>query len=323
MNTPQSPIASGFNALTTADDVIQDIDLTGKVAIVTGGYSGIGLVTARALALAGAWVIVPARDQAKAREALRPFPSLIQDKLDLADPASVDAFADRFLQTGQSLHILINNAGVMAPPLVRNAHGEESQFAINHLGHFQLTARLWPALRDADGARVVALSSRGHMRGGVDFDDWNFERREYDRWLAYGQSKTANALFALKLDEVGKPHGVRAFSVHPGAVLTGLLRHMSVAELRAAGAIDDDGEPIRPPANNLKTPEQGAATSVWCATSHQLDGMGGVYCENCNIAEPLPADSKEPRGVRPWAMDPALATRLWKLSEDLTGHTFR
>jgi NAD(P)-dependent dehydrogenase (short-subunit alcohol dehydrogenase family) len=323
MNTPQSPIASGFNALTTADDVIQDIDLTGKVAIVTGGYSGIGLVTARALALAGAWVIVPARDQAKAREALRPFPSLIQDKLDLADPASVDAFADRFLQTGQSLHILINNAGVMAPPLVRNAHGEESQFAINHLGHFQLTARLWPALRDADGARVVALSSRGHMRGGVDFDDWNFERREYDRWLAYGQSKTANALFALKLDEVGKPHGVRAFSVHPGAVLTGLLRHMSVAELRAAGAIDDDGEPIRPPANNLNTPEQGAATSVWCATSHQLDGMGGVYCENCNIAEPLPADSKEPRGVGPWAMDPALATRLWKLSEDLTGHTFR
>jgi len=322
MNPPQSPIESGFNASTTADEVIQDIDLTGKVAIVTGGYAGIGLVTARALALAGARVIVPARDQAKAREALRPFPNLIQDALDLADPASVDAFADRFLQTGQPVHILINNAGVMAPPLVRNAHGEESQFAINHLGHFQLTARLWPALRDADGARVVALSSRGHMRGGVDFDDWNFERREYDRWLAYGQSKTANALFALKLDEVGKPHGVRAFSVHPGAVLTDLLRHMSVAELRAAGAIDDDGEPILPPANNLKTPEQGAATSLWCATSHQLDGLGGVYCEDCNIAEPLPADSKEPRGVRPWAMDPALATRLWKLSEDLTGHTF-
>jgi NAD(P)-dependent dehydrogenase (short-subunit alcohol dehydrogenase family) len=323
MNTPQARITSGFSASATADDVIQDVDLTGKVAIVTGGYSGIGLVTARALAVAGARVIVPARDQAKAREALLPFPNLIQDSLDLADPASVDAFADRFLQTGQSLHILINNAGVMAPPLVRNAHGEESQFAINHLGHFQLTARLWPALRDAKGARVVALSSRGHMRGGVDFDDWNFERREYDRWLAYGQSKTANALFALKLDEVGKPHGVRAFSVHPGAVLTDLLRHMSVAELRAAGAIDDAGEPILPPANNLKTPEQGAATSIWCATSDQLDGMGGVYCEDCNIAEPLPADSKEPRGVRPWAMDPALATRLWKLSEDLIGHTFR
>ncbi len=323
MTTLQTPITSGFSASTTAGDVIQGVDLTGKVAVVTGGYSGIGLLTARALAGAGARVIVPARDQAKAREALRPFPSLIQDALDLADPASVDAFADRFLQTGQPLHILINNAGVMAPPLVRNACGYESQFATNHLGHFQLAARLWPALCNANGARVVALSSRGHMRSGVDFDDWNFERREYDRWLAYGQSKTANALFAVKLDEVGKPHGVRAFSVHPGAVLTDLLRHMSVAELRAAGAIGDDGEPILPPANNLKTPEQGAATSIWCATSDQLDGMGGVYCEDCNVAEPLPAGSKEPRGVRPWAMDPTFASRLWRLSEDLTGQTFR
>jgi len=323
MNTLQAPIASGLSASTTTHDVIRHVDLTGKTAIVTGGYSGIGLLTARALAEAGAEVFVPARDQEKAREALRPFPRIFQDALDLADPASVDSFADRFLQTGRPLHILINNAGVMAAPLARDGRGFESQFAINHLGHFQLTARLWSALRNAHGARVVALSSRGHVRSGVDFDDWNFKRRDYDRWVAYGQSKTANALFALKLDEVGKPHRVRAFSVHPGAVITDLLRHMSAAELRAAGAVGEGGEPILPPANNLKTPEQGAATSVWCATSRQLDGMGGVYCENCDIAEPLPADSTEPRGVRPWATDRSLASRLWSLSEGLIGRTFR
>lgn len=319
MITPQKPLNSGFNAATTVDDVIRDVDLTGKVAIVTGGYSGIGLVAAKTLASAGARVVVPARDGEKASQALKPYPELKLESLDLMNPSSVNAFADRFLSSGQSLHILINNAGVMAPPLVRDSRGYESQFSTNHLGHFQLTARLWPALCKANGARVVSLSSRGHMRSAVDFDDWNFEKHEYERWTAYGQSKSANALFAVKLDELGKQHNVRAFSVHPGGIITDLVRHMTTEELQKAGAVDEKGKPVIDPENNMKTPEQGAATSVWCATSHQLDGMGGVYCENCNIAVAVAADAKTLLGVRPWAIDPNFADRLWSLSETLTG----
>lgn len=323
MNTAQAPIGSGFGAHTSADEVIQGCDLGGKIAIVTGGYSGIGLVTARTLAGAGARVVVPARDQAKAREALKPYPELELEALDLMDPDSIDAFADRFLATARPLHILINNAGIMAPPLFRDNRGYESQFATNHLGHFHLAARLWPALRDAEGARVVALSSRGHMRSCVDFDDWNFERREYDRWIAYGQSKSANALFAVGLDAIGADHGVRAFSVHPGGIITDLIRHMSPEELRASGAVGEDGKPVIDPDNNMKTPEQGAATTIWCATSPQLDGRGGVYCENVDVAVAVSADSKELLGVKPWATDPSLAQRLWTLSETLTVKAFR
>lgn len=319
MSTPQKPLKSGFGAATTVEDVVKNVDLTGKVAIVTGGYSGIGLVTAKTLASAGAQVIVPARDQVKARETLKPYPQLILESLDLMDPSSVDGFADRFLSSNQALHILINNAGIMAPPLVRDSRGYESQFSTNHLGHFQLTARLWPALRKANGARVVSVSSRGHMRSPVNFEDWNFEKHEYERWAAYGQSKSANALFAVKLDEIGKEHNVRAFSLHPGGIITDLIRHMATEDLQKAGAIDADGKPVIDPENNMKTPEQGAATNVWCATSHLLDEMGGVYCENCDIAVSVPDDSKEMLGVRPWAIDPDLADRLWSLSEALTG----
>ena len=319
MSTPQAPISSGFGAASTAAHVVQGIDLTGRVAIVTGGYSGIGLVTARTLASAGAEVIVPARNQAKASESLKPYPELRLESLDLMEPASVDRFADQFLASGRALHILINNAGVMAPPLARNSLGYESQFATNHLGHFQLAMRLWPALQRANGARVVAVSSRGHTLGGVDFDDWNFDRREYDPWIAYAQSKTANALFAVQLDRLGIGNDVRAFAVHPGGVITDLVRHMKTEDLQATGFVDERGEPIIDPEKNMKTPEQGAATSVWCATSSQLDGMGGVYCENCDIAIAVPADSTEMLGVRPWAIDPDFAERLWSLSERLTG----
>lgn len=234
------------------------------------------------------------------------------DSLDLIDPTSIDAFAERFLASGRPLHILVNNAGIMATPLVRDARGFESQLATNHLGHFQLTERLWPALRMASGARVVSLSSRGHIRAGVDFDDPHFERRPYDKWIAYGQSKTATALFAVALDARGEAHRVRAFSVHPGAVISELMRSMSEEEIRAAVARSRE-------LSVFKTAEQGAATSVWCATSTQLDGMGGVYCEDCDIAEAAPADFPEQRGVRPWAMDRSLAERLWTKSEEWTG----
>lgn len=320
--TPQHPIGSGFGAATTAANVIRGIDLSGRTVVVTGGYSGIGLETTRTLLSAGAKVVVPARELAKAGRALVAMPKAITETLDLMDPVSIDAFANRFVDSGQELHLLINNAGIMANPLTRDARGYESQFSTNHLGHFQLTGRLWPALRKANGARVVSLSSVGHRRAPVDFEDPNFEQREYDRWVAYGQSKSANALFAVALDDIGQRDGIRAFSVHPGGVITDLIRYMSTDEVRASSMLDEHGRPIIDPARNMKTPEQGAATSVWCATSRQLEGVGGVYCEDCDIAVPVPGDSKELHGVRPWATDRDFANHLWRLSEKLTGVRF-
>jgi NAD(P)-dependent dehydrogenase (short-subunit alcohol dehydrogenase family) len=315
MTTKQSPIHSGYGAKTTAREVIGNRRLDGAIAVVTGGYVGIGLETTRALSAAGATVIVPARTAGKASAALAGMDRVELESLDLIDPKSIDAFAARFLASNRPLHILVNNAGIMATPLVRDARGFESQLVTNHLGHFQLAARLWPALRKANGARVVSLSSRGHIRSGIDFDDPNFERHPYDKWIAYGQSKTATALFAVALDTRGEADRVRAFSVHPGAVITELMRSMSDEEIRAAV---DRSRGI----SAFKNTEQGAATSVWCATSPQLDGMGGVYCEDCDIAEAVPADFPEQRGVRPWAMDRGFGERLWMKSGEWTGVQF-
>lgn len=316
MTTNQKPLPSGFGAHTTAREVLGDKRLDGAIAIVTGGYAGIGLETTRALQAVGATVVVPARTPDKARAALAGLERVELEHLELGDPASIDAFASRFLASGRPLHMLINNAGIMATPLRRDARGFESQFATNHLGHFQLTVRLWPALRKANGARVVSLSSRGHWNSGVDFEDTHFERRPYDKWVAYGQSKTANILFALGLDARGEAHRVRAFSVHPGAIMTDLVRSMSEEEIRAAV---ESANKLAP----MKTPEQGAATSVWCATSSQLGGMGGVYCEDVDIARVAAAnDDTSRRGVKAWAVDPAIADRLWARSEAWTGVRF-
>ena len=311
----QAPLRSGYGALTTAREVLGQRRLDGVVAIVTGGYAGVGLETTRALAEAGATVVVPARTVNKAQAALAGLPRVEIDGLDLARPASIDEFATRFLASGRPLHLLINNAGIMATPLARDERGFESQMATNHIGHFQLTLRLWPALARANGARVVSLSSRGHARSGVDFDDPHFERRPYDKWLAYGQSKSANVLFAVALDRRGAPHGVRAFAVHPGSIVTELMRSMPAQEQEAVVAAALEISP-------MKNAEQGAATSVWCATSPQLDGKGGLYCEDVDVARAVPADFPEPRGVRPWAIDPELAERLWRTSEVWTGVTF-
>lgn len=310
MTSKQAPIPSGFSAKTTAEEVLGARRLDGMLAIVTGGYAGVGLETTRVLSGAGATVIVPARSPDKARAAVAGLPRVELEALDLADPKSVDAFGARFLESGRALPLLINNAGIMAAPLTRDARGFESQLATNHIGHFQLTLRLWPALVKAQGARVIALTSAGHRRAGVDFEDPQFERREYDKWAAYGQSKTANALFALGLDRRGEAQGVRAFSVHPGAIVTDLMRHMPQEEQRAS---------IDRFQHLMKSVEQGAATSVWCATSSQLEGRGGVYCENVDIAEEVPADSEAVNGVRPWATDPKAAEKLWALSERWTG----
>lgn len=329
--TPQQSIHSGFDTASTTADVIAGIDLSGRVAIVTGGYAGLGLETVRALHGAGATVIVPARDRTKAVRALSGLERVEIAALDLLEPASIAAFADTFLRSQRALHILVNNAGIMASPLTRDARGYESQFATNHLGHFQLVAELRPALRAARGARVVCVSSWGHHYSPVFFEDPHFEHRAYDRWLAYGQSKTANILFASRLDARAADDGIRAFSLHPGAILdTGLKKHLTTRELRAAGVIDDRGQPILDPTRGLKTAEQGAATSVWCATSPQLNDKGGVYCENCDVA-PLSAhgdrawktgDAMHTPGVLPYAVDPEQAERLWELSEQLLGtHT--
>lgn len=324
--TPQAPIHSGFGQSTTAKDVLAGLDLRGKLAIVTGGHSGIGVETTRALASAGANVLVPARNRQAAETALAGIagPGIVSTAtLDLMDGASIDAFASAFLTADPALHILIDSAGIMANPLTRDALGRESQFSTNHLGHFQLAARLWPALQRARGARVVSVSSRGHRISGVDFDDVQFQRREYHKWKAYGQSKTANALFALTLDALGKKHGVRAFSLHPGSIPTDLSRHLSHADMAAMGFRDEQGNIPADKAWQYKNVEQGAATSVWCATSPQLGGMGGVYCEDCDISAAVAGDEAEPAGVRPWACDPAAAERLWTLSESLTGVPFK
>jgi len=313
MKTKQAPIPSGFGATTTTREVLGERNLEGVTAIVTGGYAGVGLETTRALAGAGATVIVPARTPDKAKAALAGIPRVELEAMDLAEPKTVDAFADRFLASQRALQVLINNAGVMGVPFSRDARGIEGHIATNHLGHFQLTARLWPALVQARGARVVSLTSAGHRRCAFDFEDPNFERRAYDKWLAYGQSKTANVLFAVALDARGEKHGVRAFAVHPGVIHTDLSRHLTEAEVSGV---------LSSAAQFMKTPDQGAATSVWCATSPQLDGKGGVYCADVDIAPAVPADSKEFSGVRPWAIDPDAAARLWTLSEHWAGLTF-
>jgi NAD(P)-dependent dehydrogenase (short-subunit alcohol dehydrogenase family) len=314
----QRPVPSGFAARTSASDVLAGIDLTGKRAIVTGGYSGIGLETTRALAAAGAEVIAAGRSPDKAKAALADIPGARTAALDLADPASVDAFAQGIVADGTPLPILICNAAIMACPLERDANGYESQFATNHLGHWRLIARLWPALATAGqggGARVVCLSSIGHRLSPVHLDDPHYHNRPYDKWLAYGQAKTANSLTAVALDAKAKAHGVRAFAVHPGGIMTDLQRSLSQQEMVAMGWIDEAGN-VDP---RFKTPAQGAATSVWAATSPQLAGHGGVYCEDCDIAVLVPDADKGVTGVRSWAVDPEAAERLWSLSAAQTG----
>jgi NAD(P)-dependent dehydrogenase (short-subunit alcohol dehydrogenase family) len=315
MTTPQHKIGSGFDASSTAAEVMAGIDLSGKLAIVTGGYSGVGLETVRALVGAGASAIVPARRPDLAREVLAGIERVDVDDLQLDDLDSVRGFAERFLASGRDLDLLINNAGVMASPEFRVGPGWEGQFGTNHLGHYVLTNLLWPALTRGGGARVVELTSAAHRISPIRFDDMQFERDPYDKWQAYGQSKTANSLFALQLDALGQDAGVRAFAVHPGGIMTPLQRHLSIEEMRASGWVDDDGNPV----GQFKTPEQGAATSVWCATSPQLDGMGGVYCADCDVADIVESIQPGGGGVMAHAVDPDAAARLWELSAQLTG----
>lgn len=325
----QQPINSGFNATSTTNDVIKGIDLSGKFAIVTGGNTGIGLETTKTLAAAGATVIVAARDIEKATKNLQGIANVELEALDVMEPASIELFAQKFLSSHRPLHLLVNNAGIMWVPLKRDSRGIESQLATNYLGQFHLTAKLWPALKTAGGARVVNVSSFGHQLSPFNFDDPNFEHREYETLLAYGQSKTASNLFAVELDNRGRSYNVRAYSLHPGSVGgTELARGASIELFRQMGFYDDKGN-IRPEVlASLKTIPQGAATTVWCATSPMLAGIGGVYCEDVDIAVldkgkgKLNENGTSSGGVQPYSLDKTNAKRLWTLSEQMTGVTF-
>lgn len=324
MFTAQISVDSPFTASSTAEDVIQGVDLTGKTVIVTGGYAGLGREATRVLLSAGAKVIVPARNLDKAGENLAHLPGVIIEPMDLMNPDSIDAFARRFTEQYGTLDLLINNAGTMAAPLSRDARGYESQFSTNVLGHFQLTCRLWPALVAARGARVVMVSSANHHLTVADLlHDPNFDHTPYDPWKSYAQSKGANALLAVAIDHLGQQNQIHAYSVHPGGSWeTDLARYITDDSIaKAAGMIDEQGQVIIDPEKGWKTVEQGASTIVWAATSPLLVDQGGAYCADCNVDRPAPDEEAHfpPVGVSPSVTDPVTAGRLWQMCEGLSG----
>jgi len=309
-----------FGHDTTTDEVLEGIDLTGKLALVTGGSSGLGAETARALASQGARVVLTARDVAKGEavaEEIRESTGntgVEVEELELASLASVRSFAERFIARDEGLQILVNNAGVMACPQDKTSDGFELQFGTNHLGHFLLTGLLAPALLQGAPARVVSLSSRGHQQSPVLFDDIGFEKNPYEKWTAYGQSKTANILLAVELERRLGGRGVHTNAVHPGIIPTELSRHMA----------PEDFEHVRSRARGklqLKTAQSGAATSAYAATAPELEGRGGLYLEDCHVAEVNDAEDAT-EGVRSYALDPEAARRLWSISEEMVGQDF-
>jgi NAD(P)-dependent dehydrogenase (short-subunit alcohol dehydrogenase family) len=316
-------ITSAFGMFTPAREVVAGHDLSGKTAIVTGAATGIGIETARALAEAGADVVIAARKPDLAREAIADIDKTAPGKtrfemLDLSELASIRAFAERW--GNKPLHILINNAAVMACPLDRTHDGFEMQIGTNHFGHFLLGTLLAPALvagAEATGkaSRLVSLSSIGHRRSGINWDDPHYRTRAYDKWESYGQAKTANALFAVGFHQRFKDQGVTANAVMPGGIMTPLQRHLPHEEMVALGWIDEATGKIR---DGFKTPEQGASTSVWAAVGAELEGVGGLYLEDCAQAEPWTQDMPW-KGVMPHALDAADADRLWALSVETVG----
>jgi NAD(P)-dependent dehydrogenase (short-subunit alcohol dehydrogenase family) len=309
-----------FGPESTTDDVLDGIDLTGRRVLVTGASAGLGVETTRALAAHGAAVTMAVRDLGKGATAMEEVRAAVPDaeldlrQLDLADLESIRTFAHGFVEDHPTLDVLIGNAGVMACPQGTTADGFELQFGTNHLGHFLLIKLLTPSLVAAGGARVVLLSSAGHRFSDVDLDDPGFERSEYDPWVAYGRAKTANVLCAVGLDRRLRDQGVRAFAVHPGGIQTELGRHLT----RETRQTMLDRLSASPTAFSWKTIPQGAATTVYAATAPELDGEGGVYLEDCHLAEVV-EDPDATAGVRPYALDPDRADALWALSEELVG----
>ncbi len=318
----QVPLGSGFSPKSEPEQILEGIDLTGKTAVVTGGYSGLGFETTKALASKGATVHVPVRTPAKASLNLAELDSdlagsVTTHEMDLADLGTVRAFTESLNADLDRIDLLINNAGVMATPERRVGPNWEYQFGINHMGHFAMTQGLMPLLEKADQPRVVALSSVGHQRNGILWDDVNFENSDYDKWQAYAQAKSANALFALELSKRMDAFGGRAFSVHPGGIFTPLQRDLPVEEQIMMGWLDEDGNPSELAKAAFKSPSQGATTTLWAATSPLLADKHGLYCEDCDVAQLISDDS--PRGVHvaPHAVDPEAAEQLWALSETM------
>ena len=323
MMTTQTPSGTPFTASSTASDVLRDLDLTGKEVIVTGGHGRLGREVSRALAAAGAAVTVAARDPQQAAAAVAGIDGLRVEQLDLTDPESVDAFARRWLDAGRPLHVLINNAAALFPPELKlDGRGNELAFATSHLGHFQLTRALLPALRAAGTARIVNVTSGAARVGEIRWDDLDFAT-DFDPAAAYGQSKRANVLFTVELDRRYAAEGVRAFAAHPGVIIgPGPFPPEAVAVYQAQGLIDETGATVIDPQAGKKTVEQGAATLVFGAASPLLDGLGGVYLKDSDVAvlddtvRPVTVDDI-PSDANSAMLDPNDARRLWELSERL------
>ena len=315
----QKPINSGFNSKSETSDILSEINLSDKVAIVTGGYSGIGLETTKGLILAGAKVIIPAK---RPEIAFKNLNGIVSEdnviKMDLSDLNSVKEFTDNFKENFSKLDLLINNAGIMACPETRIGNNWESQFAVNHIGHFLLTNELMDMMEDVEGARFVSLSSSAHSLTGILWDDIHFQKTPYDKWMAYGQSKTACSLMAIEFNTRMKDKGVEGFAVHPGGIITPLQRHLEKEEMVALGWMDEDGSPSELAKNFFKSTSQGASTALWCATSPDLKGLGGVFCEDCDIAKrKSEVDESMQRyfGVADWAVNTDEGSRLWEATE--------
>jgi NAD(P)-dependent dehydrogenase (short-subunit alcohol dehydrogenase family) len=326
MTAQQHPLPTPFSATSTAFDVLDGVDLTGREVIVTGGHGKLGREVTRTLAAAGASVTIASRDTGRAAAAVDGITGVRAEQLDLTDPASIDAFAQRWLESGRALNVLVNNAAVLFGPLRRDARGHELQFATSHLGHFQLTRALLPALRAASGtaggARVVSVTSGAARFGEIRWDDLDFVTG-YDPAAAYGQAKRANVLFTVELDRRYGPEGIRAFATHPGVIIgPGPHSPAQIAGYRAQGLVDESGETVIDPAGGKKTVAQGAATLVFGAASPLLEGIGGVYLKDSDVAvlddeqRPLSAHSI-PSDANSAMLDPNDARRLWDVTETL------
>lgn len=303
-----------FSAQSTTEDVLAGVSLIGKRILVTGVSAGLGVETARAAAAHGATVVGTARDLGKARAALARYADLSIEvvECDLSSLASVRACADRLAAKGERFDVMIANAGVMNCPFSQTEDGFETHFGTNHLGHFVLVNRIVPLI--IDGGRVVMLSSSAHAASDIDLEDTGFERTPYDSFAAYGRSKTANVLFAVDLDRRLRLRSIRATALHPGGIMTELLRHTSMEMLQEMAARSTSGSNGDMPA--VKTVEQGAATTVWAAFVAPADVIGGRYCEDCNLAD------EQGGSVRAYALDPQRAKALWAKSEEMVGEQF-
>ncbi|MFK7895941.1 MAG: SDR family NAD(P)-dependent oxidoreductase [Myxococcota bacterium] len=313
---------TSFGADTSAEEAAGQIDLSGETIVITGGSAGLGVETARVLAARGAEIVSVVRDAKKGEGAIAQIRESVPDAkielavLDLSNLPSIRQGADDIAKRFPKIHRLINNAGVMACPLGRTAEGLDTQLGTNHLGHFVLTARLIPQLLAGAPGRIINLSSGGHRMSPLRFEDPFFEKEAYNKWTAYGQAKTANVLFSVALDKRYRDRGIRSFAVHPGAIQTELGRHMGKEDIADLAAMRPQAEPMK-----FKQIPQGAATTVWAAVSPELDGQGGVYCEDCGVA-PIIDTPGESQGVMSWALDEEAAERLWSLSEEWSGQEF-